>query len=259
MKICIWCRSTEETKSFKKKAHTLPDSLGGNNICENVCDDCNLYFGSRQDNMPPIETVLKETFNISRAKFLSRFNQIGKNKLMPRFKSVYFDVNWEKRVVKFKSEYLFRHFFREHIARQFKRGIYKVILEEIERKNKNALDTKYDFIREFARYNLNDYPIFYFRRKLDFIFTSESDFKNPVIDWLEDQEKYGRGYLVFNHSFVEFELFGHVFGVTLSKLWHLTHEKYMVQSNELKKVFFYEGVAINSLLDIDLTLSVMNT
>lgn len=45
MKICIWCRKNENQGTFDKKAHTIPKSLGGDNICENVCDKCNHFFG----------------------------------------------------------------------------------------------------------------------------------------------------------------------------------------------------------------------
>jgi HNH endonuclease len=45
MKKCIWCCRTEETATFITKAHTIPQSIGGKFICENVCDKCNDFFG----------------------------------------------------------------------------------------------------------------------------------------------------------------------------------------------------------------------
>jgi len=236
----------------------MPESLGGKNICENVCDSCNHYFGSYNDGVPPIEAVLRETFGISRARFLSGFKEIGKNKTLPFFKSIYFDIDWTKREVKLKSEFKRRHLFSEYVARQLKKGLYKVILEEIERKNKNGLDPKYDFIREFSRYNLDDYPLFYFRRKFDLIPIDITEVRNPRIDWFEDGTL-GHGYLIFNHSFLEFELLGHVFGIPLSKLWHLTYNMYIEESNNLKKDWFYNGFEVKALFDIDLALRVLNT
>ncbi|MFN7494955.1 MAG: HNH endonuclease [Cyclobacteriaceae bacterium] len=46
MRKCIWCRRDESETDFKKEAHTIPRQLGGQNICANVCDDCNHYFGN---------------------------------------------------------------------------------------------------------------------------------------------------------------------------------------------------------------------
>src|SRR5690606_19813412 len=76
----------------------------------------------------------------------------------------YFDINVSKRTFKLKSSYRSQKGFQENLCRQLKKGIYKMFLEESERRNGNGLDSKFDFIREFARYNLGDYPVIYFER-----------------------------------------------------------------------------------------------
>ena len=103
---------TEQNAEFKKLAHTIPQTLGGKNICQNVCDKCNLYFGSYNNKLPPIETVIKETFNISRARFLQTDNQIGKNKAMPKFSSIYFNVDFVKNKLALKASYKHHAYFQ---------------------------------------------------------------------------------------------------------------------------------------------------
>jgi hypothetical protein len=57
--------------TFNKKAHSIAKSLGGQNFNKYVCDSCNEYFGATiQTNNYSIEEALKETFCISRQRFL---------------------------------------------------------------------------------------------------------------------------------------------------------------------------------------------
>lgn len=142
MKICIWCKENEAKVLFEKQAHTVPKSLGGENICVNVCDLCNKYFGDHDNRLPPIETVIKETFNITRTRFLMTGQNIGKNKSLPKFSSIYFKVNLNqnKPSLTIKQKYGYDRGFQEKIGRQIKRGIYKMFLEETERQEKNGHD-----------------------------------------------------------------------------------------------------------------------
>lgn len=181
MKKCIWCSKTEQNVEFKKLAHTIPQSLGGKNICENVCDECNLYFGIHSDKSPPIETVIKETLNVSRGRLLKSDNQIGKNKSMPKFSSIYFNVDFTKNTFKLKASYKYDSLFQQKISRQFKKGLYKIFLEEVERQKKDGHNIKYDFIREFSRYNRGDYPVFYFQRNHGIIMMAKDWSKNPEL------------------------------------------------------------------------------
>lgn len=56
MKKCIWCNKTEVETKFDKLAHTIPKSLGGQKICENVCDICNSFFGSHFNTYPSVSS-----------------------------------------------------------------------------------------------------------------------------------------------------------------------------------------------------------
>jgi len=68
---CIRCFDSEPKVTFNKKAHSIPKSLGGQNFNKYVCDSCNEYFGATsQTNNYSIEEALKETFCISRQRFV---------------------------------------------------------------------------------------------------------------------------------------------------------------------------------------------
>lgn len=219
MKKCIWCLETDLNVSFNTVAHTVPQSLGGKNICINVCDQCNHYFGNHQDQKPPIDNVIKEAFNISRARFLNGTKQIGKNRALSRFKSSYFKVNFEKGTIDIKQTFKLKKDFQQLLARQLKRGVYKMFLEEQERQFSNSHELKFNFIREFARYDVGNFPLFYFNRKHGIIVMSEQWAKSPELNLTpESQMKY----LMRNEHFIEFEFLGHVFSVPTSADW----EKY---------------------------------
>jgi hypothetical protein len=176
---CIWCSKSEPLVKFNKKAHTVPQALGGKNICENVCDDCNAFFGNVSNRAPAVETVIKETFNITRARLLSSLTGVGKNKSMARFKSTYFKVDFEKRKMGIKPQYKFNKYFQATLGRQLKKGLYKIFLEETERQRTMGHNSQFDFIREFSRYDLGDYPVIYFERMHGMIMISQNWVDSP--------------------------------------------------------------------------------
>lgn len=255
MKKCIWCSKTELNANFKKLAHTIPQTLGGKNICINVCDNCNHFFGSYDNKIPPIETVIKETFNISRARFLQHDNEIGKNKAMPRFSSIYFNVDFVKNKYALKTSYKFHPNFQEKISRQLKKGLYKIFLEETERQKFDGHSDKFDFIREFCRYDLGDYPVFYFERTNGVIMMTKSWAKSPEL-FLEENQQFK--YLIREPSFFEFELLGHVFGIATSRYWEIAFDNYIRKTSEAKKGYFKSFKLVKNFNDVDLLLSVLN-
>jgi hypothetical protein len=251
---CIWCLQTDLETTFNKKAHTIPQQLGGQNICENVCDKCNSYFGNSSDKLPAIETVLKETFNITRTFFLKIDNDIGKNKSMPKFSSIYFNIDLQRHKLSLKAKYRFHRHFQENIARQLKRGLYKIFLEERERQFKDGHDGRFDFIREFARYNIGDYPIYYFDRLYGIIPMTQEWARHPTLFL---KKEYQSKYLVSDYGFFEFELLSHVFGLPITRTWELGVWNYLKSSKEKKKELFKSYKQIIKFNDIDLTLSIM--
>lgn len=254
MKRCIWCLKHDKEVLFNKLAHTIPQSLGGKSICNNVCDSCNSFFGNYSYGLPPIETMIKEAFNVTRARILSASKEVGRNSELARFKSTFFNVNFEKRTVTIKGPKAFKAGYSEDICRQFRKGLFKIYLEENERQLGVGHNTSFNFIREFARFNIGDYPVFYFYRS--FAAIADIGFRNPEL-FLD--EKYQMAYLVREPGFFEFELFGHVFGIPTVRNWEITRNQYIDKSIFAKQGHFKGWKSIRHFNDIDLTLSLFNS
>lgn len=250
MKRCIWCLKSEDDVSFLKKAHTFPVSLGGKSLCDNVCDICNHYFGSPTPQAPSIEVVFKEIFNLSKHILLS----YNKEKKLPRFKSEYFNFDVKKGIIRLKPRYALRQSFQEKLGRQFRRGMFKVFLEERERQRGDALDNQYNFIREFARYNLSDYPIYYFKPKLPVIFFSETDTRSPVFRFTASSDELDSNFKMFEYS-----IMSHDFAIPTSNIFEIQLDNYR---SYLKKTDHPSGtqlIEIKRVEDIDFTFSFIHS
>ena len=249
MKICIWCKKDESQNTFNTLAHSIPKSLGGKNICKNVCDKCNNYFGNIQDKLPSVEETLKEIFYISRVRLLGKEN-IGKNKALARIKSTYFNIDVVKSKMSLKPRFLLEKHFQEKLIRQFKRGIYKIFLEELEINKNSGLNIDFDFIRNFAKENNGNLPVFYFNRINPHIVSCKEWIISPNICFEFKTMKY----LIQNEIFFEFELLGHVFGIAINKDWEIEFENYLTENIILKKDLFQNMKIIERVYDIDFTL-----
>lgn len=202
-----------------------------------------------------METVIKEAFIITRYRFLNG-EHIGKNQAMPRFTSTYFNVHASTNTISLKSKYLLKSHFQENLGRQLKRGVYKMYLEEVERQFGEGHDPKYDFIREFARYDLGDLPLYYFIRQHGIIAMSKEWAKHPVL--LLGEHKPMR-YLVNEPGFDEIEFLGHVMGVATSRLHDTLFEAYFQKSAAAKEGVFKSCREIKKFNDLDVALSILNS
>jgi HNH endonuclease len=254
LKHCIWCRRTDQETTFDKEAHTIPQSLGGQDICINVCDVCNHFFGQYYKGSPSVETIIKETFNITRIRLLDE-EDIGKNKAVTKFSSQYFKVDLKKHKMELKPAYRLQRGFQEKIGRQIKKGLYKIFLEETERQKFDGHNSQYDFIREFCRYDLGDYPVFYFERLHGIIAMAKNWIVRPEF-FLEPDQQFK--YLVREPSFFEFEFLGHVFGIVTSRHWELAIDNYIKKTTEAKRQFFRKWRLVKNFNDIDLSLSILD-
>ena len=255
MKKCLWCQRNEKETYFETKAHTIPKSLGGKFINPNICDECNSYFGSRKNiDRIAVEEILKETFSITRRRIQESTKLIKSTKKLNRFKSRYFEIRERngKPKLKIKQSFRLKRGFQSKICRYFKRGIYKLYLEELNRQKSIGFEEQYHFIREFARYNLGNYPIFYFERRFGAILllNHEGDSPKLIFDRMN--------YLVSDYGFTEIEFLGHVFGFPIRRLYELEIEKYLKKSIDKKKKLFKRVKEIKYLTDVDLMFSVMN-
>ncbi len=251
MPTCIWCSKSEPSVSFDKKAHTFPKSLGGEYLCENVCDSCNHYFGSPSSRSPAIEVVLKEILNISKYLLLEHSKESLKNK---RFKSEYFDINWNKHIIKLKQRYSLRKGYQAKLGRLFRRGLYKVFLEERERQKNDALDSRFDFIREFARYDFCDYPVYYLKPKFQALLYSREDVLKPTIRFTPTSDEIDNEFKVFDYV-----IMGHTFCIPTSRYFsefYLTnYRKHLAKTDN---AFGTELIPINYVEDIDFLFMFMN-
>jgi hypothetical protein len=251
-KKCLWCLKSETEVSFDKKAHTIPKSLGGQNYNGNVCDSCNEYFGNRnsENSKYSIEEALKETFVISRKRMMLA---VTKRKV-GRFKSKFFEVKERKGKPRLivKPSFRFDPEFQKELSRSFKRGLYKMFLEELNRQNEVGYEDQYNVIRRFARYNEGDLPVFYFNRKHGIIMMFAREAETPVLYF--DRMKY----LYSDDRFVEIEFLGHVFGFPTTQFSQKEFDDYIKKTLPLKTQFFTNVVLVKKLTDIDLSLKILN-
>jgi len=256
MKKCIWCLKTESEKEFSKQAHTIPRSLGGKMINPNVCDECNEYFGFRKSDGIAIEEALKEAFIITKKRMQESASKIRNPAKKPeRIKSRYFEVRDKngKSSLRIKTSFKFLPGFQSKLCHYFKRGLYKIYLEELNRQFGLGFEPEYDFIREFARYNLGQYPVFYFERSAGVILVLEDEMDSPKI--IFDKMNY---LLRDKYGFTEIEFMGHVFGFPTRRLYEFEIHLYLRETKKLKQKFFSAIKGIKYLTDIDLALKIMN-
>lgn len=251
MKKCIWCSKSEESTTFTKAAHSFPKSLGGIHICDNVCDPCNHYFGAPTPSSPAIEVVFKELLNISKYLLLYQTTGVPKNK---RFKSEYFNLNWKSRTFKIKPRYKLRKGFQEKLGRLFRRGMYKVFLEERERQIGDAHLSKFDFIREFARYNLNNCPVYIFQPKYPAVFSSNPDVISPVLRFTAKSEKEEKEFGVYSY-----QIMGHEFCIPISRYFEgFSLDRYKKYLKDIDCPMGTEIKTIQYAEDIDFTFRFLN-
>lgn len=254
MKKCIWCLKTEPEVSFKKKAHTIPKSLGGQNYYSNVCDSCNSFFGNKEETYYSIEEALKEAFNISRKRFL--LNDKNVKRKVGKFKSRFFDIKKQPNAtykLKVKSTFKLKPGFQKDLAFYFKRGLYKMYFEELCRQESiDYEDTKYNFIRNFARYGVGNPNVYYFYRSVGLIATFSREAETPVLYFNRMK------YLFSNKKFVEIEFLGHVFGFPTVEVSNFDYFNYLNQTEQSKTKFFSHCKAIDLMVDMDIALTILN-
>jgi len=244
---CIWCKQTSLETDFLNEAHILPQSLGSKRICENVCDECNAYFGASDTGKPSIDEAVKEVFNLTKKLMLDNTKFLQPNYFQKwRYKSRYF--RFSKNGLKEKPQFRRQVGFRSELVKQFKRGIYKIYLEENEERTGSSLDSKFDWIRSFARYQEGNIPVYYFQRKFIAIKTYPVLINHPVTYWAPDFD-----HLFSSDSWFEFEILSHVFSFPLIKTYTLVDHIDLPLSSRCKSMHFMKRpLLIRRITDIDI-------
>lgn len=247
MRKCIWCSRDEKHVTFDRKAHTIPQSLGGKQICKEVCDLCNNFFGSPSSQLPSIEVAFKELLNISRHILL---RTTGEYKKITRYKSEFFNVNWNNLSIRVKPRYKLKTNFQENLARQLRKGFYKVFLEDRSRIIGDAHSNNFNFIRAFARYDLGDYPLFYFYPAKDILYFSTPDAIEPELRFSDHHKE-----VMSKFGFYEFFLMGHYFSIPTSANYDLTWELYLKYIKNEHSKLFSKMIRIDRFDQIDFIFS----
>jgi HNH endonuclease len=253
LKKCLWCLKDENEVSFNKDAHIIPQSLGANKLSKNECDDCNSFFGSRNNQKPAIDLVIKEAFNLTRHRILLAIGSTNQKFDIPKFRSRYFKVNAKNNNWSIRQSFKLRRGFQKKLCQQFKRGIFKIVLEDYHLKTNNGFHDRFNFMREFVRHDFGDYPVYYFLRKFGAFMTSPKSSRNPEVVCSKGWEK-----IMENHNFFEFEILGHRFGIPTSRLFDLTIDNYRRDSLSRNHRLFSNMIKLNYLTEIDLTLKIMD-
>lgn len=159
---CIWCLKQKPSTSFYTKPHTIPRTLNAHNIGFDICDSCNNFFGSdnNQEKVTySIDKVLKEFFNVH--KFLLTNSKDSDS--WKKFKSQFFSYYFTSKKLKINIDYIRNPDYAKEVTRKFKRGIYNIFLQEYHRNTGNALDEKFNIIRDFVRYDKGEVPLFHLK------------------------------------------------------------------------------------------------
>lgn len=247
---CIFCGKSYPAVSFYTKPHVLPKSMGGDIIGVDICDKCNKYFGNpdKLSKYPipcSIEACVKEIFNLSRLLLESNSKEyIGK-----RIKSIFFNYYHTQKTIKIKPAFRFNTLWRQNYARQFARGLGELFLQSYHINN-NALDPKFDNLRNFVRYNIGNMPVYYFVNRG--IYLTQCDMSHPTFNFPPSQIED-----INNYGFYSVMLHGHRFLMEVTPCAASYRETYI--DNQRKELhvggFVYENlVELTDIIQVDFTL-----
>lgn len=265
MKKCIWCLQQEGIVSFNKISHVLPQSLGSNQICEDVCDTCNEFLGKKTGRLKPsIDIALKELLVLSKYQRIDALlkiqNQLGKTNARRMF-GQYIDSNIiqtlnrdteffviEQRDGKmgFRTTKAFDHHCMHPtiLTNRLKRGLFKVAFEVahiealLKQLNKDFYHSDFHYIRDFVRSDIGNLKLYYLQRKIGAEILTIDIATRPQVLLHELEDNY-----------IRIEVLGHTFAFSIGKAnltEHLLLRKYQ-KSNSL-----LQPVLVHSFLDIDI-------
>jgi len=188
---------------------------------------------------------------------ISKYILLNQTKSPPkeRFKSEYFNYNPKVQTIKTKTRYNLRRGFQEKLGRLFCRGLYKVFLEERENQRHDALDERFDFVREFSRYNLNEEKVYIFKPKFGVVYLSTEDTLHPLLRFTDVSDELDLDFRAF-----EYHIMGHYFCIPTSRLFENTClSLYKKRLKDIDHPFGLEILPIRYATDIDITFSHLDT
>jgi len=253
---CIWCQNEKPLVSFFNKPHTISKQIGGTNIGYDICDLCNSYFGTTDKSMRypmSVELAFKEIFNVTRH-LLFDLSEKQKSNIQP-LKSIYFEYYKSKKTLRIKKRFEFKRDFIQDFTHQFKKGVYEVFLQEYHRCTGLGLDSRFDKIRKFVRYDKGDLPVYFADN--NGIYLISEDIDKPILTFNEHTISN-----IEDNGFYSIYLFGHFLYIEVSPRAELTREIYL--KNEAKKIvgsgFINKSIrTMIYITDLDFTLQKLRT
>lgn len=201
--ICIWCGKTEPETSFECKPHIMPDSLGGEELGVDICDECNHFFGTAPKgklHIPSIDHAFKEVFGAFRM-----FSRNLNSQSYKSFSSTYFSYfhNKGKGVIRVN-----KNFNSIAVTRQFKRGLYEVFLQKYHYETGDGNNPIFEAVRDYARYDKGNLKVYYAFNNI-ILAPKDEEFNHPFIHMskplIKDIKQYGffNLWLMGHHFYLE--------------------------------------------------------
>lgn len=255
--VCLFCKKSEPEVTFKERPHSVPKKMGGRNIGFDICDECNHYFGTVDKTITPnlaVEVCVKEILNLT--KYIVDMAQAkNREETLPYHRSIYFNVFQGKNLIQFKRQFSTKRSFEFQFTRCFKRGLYEIFLQEYHRQTRNGLNEQFDTIRQFARYNQGDLPVWHMQYNmigLHPVCDESTGLEIPISsEDIEDINNYGI-----------FRLFirGFWFYLAVVPRTNDVYMKYLKQENDnLARGSVFRGIILlENILQVDFTLSRFN-
>lgn len=234
---CIWCGRSFPDVSFKAEPHVLPESLGGEEIGFDVCDECNHAFGTSLPGKPCPDLVFKEVFAMTR--FMS--NDLDKNSYKS-LRSVFFRYYHKRRTLAIKPAFNSRI-----ITRQFKRGLYEVFLQKYHLFTGDGNNPKFTAVREYARYDKWNLRVFYAFNNVVLTEDRNAPPKTSMSDILIEEMNQSGAFMfwLFGHPFF-IEVFPTLFNVYGSQYLQKAAATYLLPALGNERIF-----ELRDIMDMD--------
>ena len=246
--ICIWCMKKEPNVFFNKEPHTISRQLGATMIGFDICDSCNHYFGTVDKNLKfpmSVELAFKEIMNLMRVLLKGLDEDTHK-----WLKSTYFNYFHSKKTIQINRNFKSSPYFIYSLTRQFKKGLYEVFLQEYHRETKNGLDERFNYLRNFVRYNKGDLPVYFLENNGVYLLEQENNslsfkFNENVKSEIDD------------YGFYTMMIYGNVFYLEVTPRAELSREVFLRQHSRklIGSGFVYKRLReLNAITDLDFTL-----
>lgn len=208
---CIFCGRDKTSTTFHNKPHILPRSMGGEIVGEDVCDDCNHFFGTPLKGLPgSIEEAIKDIFGVSRHFMLltTKYNNAPPPKFILR--SRWFEYKHSKKKLRLKQQMLLNRQLRINATTLFRRGLYEVFLQSLHNYGISANNDAFNYARRFARYGEGDMPVFFLVNRGIYLIDTET-LEHPEIRFSEDIIND-----IVEYGFFTFIIHGHILVLTVT-------------------------------------------